>query len=270
MKVFISHTFHDEDKLLAEKLQQILSEKGIDGYIAEKEKQYTLLISEKIQNRIRESDHVVAIITKDALASASVNQELGYALREGINPIIMLEEEVKKMGVLTYGREPEEFTRENFDQPCINIRDFLIGTEERTKTNEKDLEYLKQNVYTPIFNKVDNILNNPVNRRKPPEDLMVKLSPVDKLKLESDMKETLRNYTTKRNEWADLWGTLNTDYAEQRKELVHNDNHNGSPFRSSFSCSHYRFFFSKRVRYSMFLLISYVILQSKIFYSYPM
>ena len=73
MQVFISHTFKSEDQILAANLKEILSEKGIEGYIAEKEKQYTILISEKIQRRIKESDHLVAIITTDALASASVN-----------------------------------------------------------------------------------------------------------------------------------------------------------------------------------------------------
>lgn len=220
MKVFISHTFQEKDKSLAEMLQKILSQKGIIGYIAEKERQYTLLISEKIQKRIKESDHVVAIITEDALASASVNQELGYAIREGINPIIMMEKIVKKMGVLIYGRDPEVFTRENFEQSCINIRDFLIGTGSRAKITDKDLEYLQLNVYTPIFNKIADIFTNPDNRRKPPEDFLKNLVAFDKLKLESDVEEILQNYTKARNKWAELDHTLNSDYADQQEKLV--------------------------------------------------
>ena len=220
MQVFISHTFKSEDQILAENLKEILSEKGIEGYIAEKEKQYTILISEKIQRRIKESDHLVAIITTDALASASVNQELGYAIREGIDPIIMLEEEVKKMGVFTYGREPEEFTRENFKQSCNNVRDFLIGLGPRTKTSDNDMEYLRDNVYAPIFNKVANIFSNPVNRRKPPEDFLSKLSAVEKLKLESDVEEILQNYKHTRDEWENLFHTLNEDFEIQERKLT--------------------------------------------------
>jgi len=220
MKVFISHSFKDEDQALAQKLKEVLSTKGMEGYLAEKEKKYTLLISEKVQKRIKESDHLVAIITKNAMASASVNQELGYALREGIKPIIMLEKEVKEMGVLTYGRDPEEFSRESFDKSCVNIRDFLIGEGPRIKTNDKDLEHLKQTVYTPIFNKIDNIFNNPVNRRKSPEDFLSNLSALDKLKLELDVKKILEEYTKARNEWARLFHTLNFDYENQKSQLI--------------------------------------------------
>jgi len=134
MKVFISHTFSDNDKELATKLQGILATKGIDGYLAEEKKEYDLLIRDKIKTEIEKSDHMIAVVTNKARESASVNQELGYALREGIKPIIMLEENAKE-GVLTHGIEPEEFTRENFEQHCFNVLEFVIQKGERKKEN---------------------------------------------------------------------------------------------------------------------------------------
>ena len=138
MKVFISHTFSDEDQKLALKLQQILGEEKIEGYLAEKKKEYDLLIRDKIRKEIENSDHMIAIITNKARESASVNQEIGYALREGIKPVIMLEENAKE-GVLTHGIEPEIFTRENFEQHCINVKDFIFkkGTRQRITEKEK-------------------------------------------------------------------------------------------------------------------------------------
>lgn len=80
MKAFISHTFFEAELKLAEKLQQILSHAGIDGYLAETRKAYDALIRDKIIKEIKSSDHMVAILTEETFDSASVNQELGFAL----------------------------------------------------------------------------------------------------------------------------------------------------------------------------------------------
>lgn len=143
MKVFISHTFSARDKELASILQEILSEKKIQGYLAEEKKEYDLLIRDKIRNEIEESDYVVAIVTNNAKESASVNQELGYALGNNIPIIIMLEEEAK-VGVLTYGIEPEEFTRENFVEHCKNVRTHILekGLTQKIKSEQPSENFL--------------------------------------------------------------------------------------------------------------------------------
>ena len=146
MKVFISHTFSDDDQKLSLKLQKILAEENIEGYLAEKKKEYDLLIRDKIRKEIENSDHMIAIVTNKAWESASVNQEIGYALREGIKPVIMLERDAK-LGVLNHGMEPEEFTRENFEQHCINIRNFILQKGFRKKISDDDKEWLKNNAY---------------------------------------------------------------------------------------------------------------------------
>jgi len=153
MKVFISHTFVDEDLNLAQKLQQVLSEAGIDGYIAETRREYNKLIRDKIIAKIRNSDHMIAILTENTFDSASVNQELGYALREGISPIIMLEKNAKQ-GVLTFGIDPEEFTKATFLESCNKVLSHIQKVGPRPRIPEDMSEVLKKVVQ--IEAKLDN------------------------------------------------------------------------------------------------------------------
>lgn len=125
MKVFISHTFSNEDKELASILFDCLKGKKIEGYLAEEKKDYDLLIRDKIRLEIESSDYVVGIVTNQAKESASVNQELGYALGKNIPILIMIEKNASS-GVLTFGIEPEEFERINFKIHCENIRKFIL------------------------------------------------------------------------------------------------------------------------------------------------
>jgi hypothetical protein len=135
MKVFISHTFSEQDKMLSSTLKNALEKNGIDGYEAENQKKYDELIRNKIIEEIKSSDHMVAILTKQASDSASVNQELGYALREGISPIIMLENNATQ-GVLTFGIDPEEFTINSFNESCVRVIQHIQQKGPRSKYAE--------------------------------------------------------------------------------------------------------------------------------------
>jgi len=132
MKVFISHKFVTEDQKLALTLRKVLRGKNIEGYLAESKREYELLIGEKIRKEIENSDYVVGIITKESEKSASVNQELGYALGREI-PIIMMVEKDVSHGVLTHGRETEEFTREQFEKHSINVVEYILEKGPRKK-----------------------------------------------------------------------------------------------------------------------------------------
>jgi hypothetical protein len=134
VKVFVSHSFADED--LATTLVNVLKEKDIDGYMAQRRPDYEQFIHEKIRAEISASDYIVAILTSDSLKSASVNQEIGFALCKGI-PIVIMKEKEAKLGVLTHGREPEEFTKEDFSKHCYAIRDYLLKYGTPRKPNPK-------------------------------------------------------------------------------------------------------------------------------------
>ncbi len=139
MKIFISHPVKDED--LANKLKTILEQADeIDeAYIAQKIKKYETEISKKIIDQIDSSDYVVGLITINAKASASVNQELGYAQGKNKPRIPMIEKKAKK-GVLIYGKDDEEFDRENFEEIWKKVRDHIINNKPKkiTKTTPKD------------------------------------------------------------------------------------------------------------------------------------
>lgn len=126
LRVFISHTFaEDDDTHLAQMLEKELGAAGIDGYLAEKTLRYDLLIHDKICRAIDESAWLVAVITRAAQRSASVHEEIGYALGRGKNVIVMLEEGVKESGVLIYGKEPEVFSPRRFVAHAQKVARFI-------------------------------------------------------------------------------------------------------------------------------------------------
>ena len=128
MKVFITHAFGGGDEPLASALKNDLEAAGIGGYLAEKTQRYDLLISDKIRQEIDESDWLVAIITKRSHASASVHEEIGYALGRGVRVALMLEEGVEKSGVLVYGREYEVFAVPKFSEHSRRMARFIAGS----------------------------------------------------------------------------------------------------------------------------------------------
>lgn len=121
-RVFISHSFIKDDFLKSQSLQVILKEYGIDSYIAEEDKQYGYILSDKIREAIQDSIVVIVIITKNSISSPSVNQEVGYALGLGMTIIPLVSEDVKnKVGVLLTHVEGEYFVEQNFKEKCKTI-----------------------------------------------------------------------------------------------------------------------------------------------------
>ena len=219
MKVFISHTFSDEDQPLAIMLQKTLAEENIDGYLAEKKKEYDLLIRDKIRKEIQNSDHMVAIVTNNARESASVNQEIGFALREGIKPVIMLEKNAK-LGVLIHGIEPEEFTKENFGQHCTIVRDFILKKGRRQKIDEEQMKELIQNVYEPCYNQLMNVFEKRNFLAEVPPNAWKKVSHRWKLKTELEMKELFEEYTKELEIWHKLFVERENDFFHQNKKIA--------------------------------------------------
>lgn len=142
MNVFISHRFVSQDQKLAVTLRDVLKSKKIGGYLAESNQEYELRLDEKIRERIKNSDYVVGIITNNSKDSASVNQELGFALGDKTPLIIMVEKSVPH-GVLTTSRETAEFTEENFIKQCELVADYILekGGTKRSDSRIKSGQY---------------------------------------------------------------------------------------------------------------------------------
>lgn len=219
MRVFISHTFSEDDISLAETMQKILAEDNVEGYLAEKQREYDLLIRDKIRKEIQNSDHMVAIVTNKAKESASVNQELGYALREGIKPIIMLEENAKA-GVLTHGIEPEEFTRENFTQHCKNVTSFILRKGNRIKLTDKEKEQLIENVYVPCYNQMVNVHQNMDFIDFVPENPWKNIPANWKVNTEKEMVMLFDEYTEISEQWRILRSDFIRNYNVRKPKLT--------------------------------------------------
>jgi len=125
---------------LSSEFSKKLSENGMDGYLAEVRPEYELLIRDKIKNEIENSDYLVGIITDFGLVSASVHEEIGYAIGTKVPVILLVEEGLKEKGVLIYGKEPEYFTEKFFESHCDNIIKFLRerGTRKKERGNDSE------------------------------------------------------------------------------------------------------------------------------------
>lgn len=128
MKVFITHAFGGADEPLANTLKEDLGAAGIDGYLAEKTPRYDLPINDKIRQEIDESDWLVAVITGRSHASASVHEEVGYALGRRVRVALMVEEGVEAAGVFTYGREYARFSVPKFGEHSRRMAKFIADS----------------------------------------------------------------------------------------------------------------------------------------------
>lgn len=139
LKIFISHTFSNEDQKLSSEFNQYLDENNMNGYLAEQQQEYTLLISDKIKNEIKSSDCLVAIITIDGLASASVHEEIGFSIGKDIPVILMVEKTIKENGVLIYGKEPEYFEKKFFKSHSEKVIQYIQKNIHKKKSQINDL-----------------------------------------------------------------------------------------------------------------------------------
>lgn len=152
MKIFISHHIGKDEKL-ASILLNSLKRRGISGYMAERKQEYELLILDKIKNEIENSDYLVAILTKHGIGSASIHEEIGYAIGADIPVILMVEESIDEQGVLIHGKEPEYFTRNFFETHaeivCKHILSKGIPPRKRKSRNEQKKEKDQYQHYSP-------------------------------------------------------------------------------------------------------------------------
>src|SRR2546428_3102865 len=127
-------------------LRKVLQSKRIDVYTAEHNLQLGRPLSAKIQNAIRDSDAVVALVTK-AEPSPSVNQEVGYALSSNVLVIPMVENGAK-VGFMIGGVEQMRFDKSNFRTACEKVADYVlteIGHKQENQETEREEQEILYN-----------------------------------------------------------------------------------------------------------------------------
>ncbi len=115
MFAFISHAERDVEALHT--LENALRHEGIDFYVAEEDHQPGLALSEKILSWIHKSDVLIALMTKAASSSPSVNQEIGIAIKLNRTVIPLVQKDVDA-GILLDNLEQLRFDDRNLDEIC--------------------------------------------------------------------------------------------------------------------------------------------------------
>ncbi|MEK7153373.1 MAG: toll/interleukin-1 receptor domain-containing protein, partial [Patescibacteria group bacterium] len=108
--IFLSHSMTPEDEPLVRTIADQLASLSINCYIAERDPKYGQPLAHKVENALRTSDCLVAVLTKGGAQSSYVNQEIGLAV--GLNkPIIPIVEKEVDLRGLRAGVEWIEFDR---------------------------------------------------------------------------------------------------------------------------------------------------------------
>ncbi len=214
--VFISHKFVKPDQKLALELRKELRENQIEGYLAESTREYELLIGDKICKAIDKSKFVVAILTKNSQTSASVNQELGYAL--GIKkPILLMIEKGVEHGVLIHGRDPEEFSRASFSNHCKPIVEYIL---DKVKPNSQTpSNILREKVYPELYDEMMVIHENPDKFKAILINPWKNISPSVKLKIEDDIKQLFEEFTAKLSDWNTTFSRVDQNFTINKAKL---------------------------------------------------
>ena len=140
MKVFISYSF--ADKQIVKEMIYALKTRSIDSYTAEHDAQYGKPLTTKIQNAIRDSDALVAIITKNN-PSPSVEQEIGFALNEGMHVIPVIEEGAR-VGFMLNDLEQMRFKNDHIEDACDKVARYITKELESYESEEEDEEYVEE------------------------------------------------------------------------------------------------------------------------------
>lgn len=103
-----------------------LNEQGVECFVAENYREPGRLITKKIQDAILTSDVVIVLWTKEAAASAFVNQEVGFARAKGKLVIPFVEAGVKLEAFL-HGTDLIEFGKDTIEKAINALDEFVSG-----------------------------------------------------------------------------------------------------------------------------------------------
>lgn len=106
--VFISHSVGPVELPIVEKLSAVLTGTGVTPYLAMYDRQAGVLLSAKVQEHIRQSDVLLAVLTAKGTEAAWVHDEIGFALGKDLRVLPFVEKGVDVKGMLK-GVEAYEF-----------------------------------------------------------------------------------------------------------------------------------------------------------------
>jgi len=137
-RVFISHSTQDQGLVIS--LANLLSKFGVEVFVAEWYFTPGERLDEKVFEQIKNSDCIVALLTRNGLRSNWVQQEIGYSLQQDKPVIPMVEKgiEPKDLAALQ-GREYIEYDRYQYQQALSKLSTYVKSLKLKKEDKEKVL-----------------------------------------------------------------------------------------------------------------------------------
>lgn len=137
-KVFISHSTRDRGLVIS--LANLLSNFGVEVYVASWYLTPGERIDEKVFEQIRRVDCVVALLTRNGIRANWVQQELGYALnaRKQIIPLVEKGTDLRYLAALQ-GREYIEYDPFQPQHALLKTSGYVKSLKLRKEEQEKVL-----------------------------------------------------------------------------------------------------------------------------------
>ncbi len=137
-RIFLSHSFSDETTV--KEIEQSINQPEFSLYVAEADRRYGESLPSKIEAEIDGCDAVLVLITRQNGESASVNQEVGYALGRS-KLVVPLVEEGAKTGVLLQGLEFVAFSLNKLQEALGNINEYFgkLASDKKAKGKARDI-----------------------------------------------------------------------------------------------------------------------------------
>ena len=155
MKIFIGHSFKEEDKDIVERIKKFIQSSSFECITGEKSE--ILSVSQKVQERIKKCDIFIGIFTREKplqhcffqkptayTTSAWIIQESGYAIAQCKNVIFLFEDKVLTRLGLQSDSEYLVFDRNKpLDNMFIKLNEMLVNIQNKNCSNNEvtnDLE----------------------------------------------------------------------------------------------------------------------------------
>ena len=124
-KVFISHSARPEEWAFINQVLGRVSPLGVQCYMAEHDLQAGVVLNDKLRDRIRQSDCVLALITKNSVKSDWVKWEVGAASGFGklVIPVVELGVQVP---VFLLNKEHIKFDPHNSAATAQAVSQYLV------------------------------------------------------------------------------------------------------------------------------------------------
>jgi len=137
-KVFISHSTRDQGLVIS--LAKLLSEFGVETFVAEWYLSPGERLDKKVFEQIGNSNCVVVLLTRNGIRSKWVQQEIGYALKSKIPLIPLVEKGIaqKDLGVLL-GKEYIEYDPSQSQQALVKASTYVKSLKLKKEEREKAL-----------------------------------------------------------------------------------------------------------------------------------